>query len=249
MMESFKNQTAIVTGASRGIGLAIAEDFARQGMNLQLVSTNQEKIDLVAKNLAEKYSIQAFGWACDVSKVEEVQETLCKMLEQISQVHILVNNAGITRDGLLMRMKETDFEQVLQVNLSSVFYFSKAVIRSMMKQQYGRIVNMSSIIGVRGQAGQANYAASKAGIIGFTKSFAREFAKKGITCNAIAPGFIRSDMTDKISDEDKQQLLSEIPTATFGEVEDVAGLVSYLASPQARYITGQVVGIDGGMGI
>ncbi len=248
-MSLFKNQTALITGASRGIGLEIAKEFASQKVNLQLVSTNLDQIQQVADSISKEYGVKATGWACNAGLAKSVAETVKLMLQQHPEIHILVNNVGITRDGLLMRMKDQDFEDVLQVNLSSVFYFSKAVIRPMLKQKYGRIINMSSVIGVKGQAGQANYAASKAGIIGFTKSFAREFAKKGITCNAIAPGFIRSDMTDQISEEYKQKILSEIPSASFGEVRDIAYLTSFLASSRAGYITGQTIGIDGGLGM
>jgi 3-oxoacyl-[acyl-carrier protein] reductase len=248
-MFQLKGQNAVITGASRGLGLEIAKSLAAQGANLHLVSTKQDVIDEVASHIGQEFGVEAKGWAMDVSQSSSVTEVMGNIVKEVDSLDILVNNAGITRDGLLMRMKDEDFQKVLEVNLSSVFYCSKAVLRTMIKQKYGRVINISSIIGVRGQAGQANYAASKAGIIGFTKSFAKEVATRGITCNAIAPGFIQSDMTDELTEEQKTGILKDIPSGRMGDAHEVGALTAYLASREAGYVTGQVLGIDGGLGI
>ncbi len=244
-----RGQTAIITGASRGLGLAIAEDLARQGVNLHLLARNQEALESAADRLRSESDVKTYAWSLDVSDAEQVQKTMGEILAATPTVEILVNNAGITRDGLLMRMKDGDFDDVMHINLRPVFLFTRALLRPMLKQKYGRIINMSSIVGVKGQAGQANYAASKAGIIGFTKSCAREVASRGITCNAVAPGFIDSDMTRALSEEQRTGILKEIPMGRMGKAEEVATLVRFLAGPESGYISGQVLSIDGGMGI
>ncbi len=246
---SLEGQTAIVTGGNRGLGKAIAQSLAQNKVNIHVISRNQESAQKAADELANQYGIKAWGWGANVGKSDDVSETLSQILKETPQIEVLVNNAGITKDGLLMRMKEDDFDSVIETNLKSVFLFSKAILRNMMKQRYGRIINISSIVGVRGQAGQANYAASKAGMIGFTKSFAKEMANRSITCNAIAPGFIESDMTNELTDEQKAGILTQIPCGRMGKPEEIGSLVTFLASKESGYITGQVLNIDGGMGI
>ena len=248
-IESLKDKTAVVTGGSRGLGLAIATELASQGVNLHLVARKKETVDQVAKNLAGKHGISAWGWGADVSRSEDVEALLKEVQKASPRIEILINNAGITRDGLLLRMSSADFESVMDTNLKSVFLFSKGLLRTMVKQRYGRVVNISSVVGVTGQAGQTNYAASKAGIIGFSKSFVREVANRNITCNVIAPGFIRSDMTEVLTEAQRENILSQIPQGKFGEPEDVARLTVFLASDEAGYINGQVLGIDGGLGM
>ncbi len=244
-MIQLKGKTAIVTGASRGIGLEIAKTLASCGANVALIAT-KENPDL-AKEIAETYGVRAESFACDVSDSEIVTATFKKIIETFEAVDILVNNAGITRDGLLMRMKDADFDDVIRVNLRSVFLCTRAVARHFMGRKQGRIINMASINGIRAQAGQANYAASKAGLIGLTKSNAMEFASRGITVNAVAPGFIQTDMTDKLSEETIEKYKSAIPLQSLGTPQDVAYAVAFLASDCARYITGQILGVDGGL--
>lgn len=246
-MFELKGQNAIVTGASRGIGRGIAETLAKAGANLALIATKEETVAALASELAEKYGITAKGYALDVSNFEQTAEVFGEIVKEFGTVEILVQNAGITRDGLLMRMKEADWDSVIDINLKSVFNGTKAICRQMLKQKYGRIINMSSINGIVAQPGQANYAASKAGVIGITKSNAKEFASKGVTVNAIAPGFIRTDMTDALTEAQKEEILKVIPAQSMGEVEDIANAVLFLASTEARYITGQVISVDGGM--
>ncbi len=244
-MLDLKDQTAIVTGASRGLGFAIARRLAAQGATVHLVARNAAGVQEAANTIAAETGATTVAHAVDIADATAVQELFAK----VGDPEILVNNAGITRDGLLMRMKDEDFDEVIRVNLRSVFLCSRAAIKGMMKKRYGRIVNLTSIVGVHGQAGQSNYAASKAGIIGFTKATAKEVATRGITCNAIAPGFIESDMTSVLSDAQKEGILASIPQGRMGKPEEIADLAAYLCSRESAYLTGQVLSIDGGMGI
>ena len=246
-MSTLSGKTAVVTGASRGIGRAIAEKLAANGANVVLVATRQEVIAGVAAEVATKYGVNAKGFACDVSNFDAVQDVLKTSIAEFGQIDILVNNAGITKDSLLMRMKEADWDSVIDINLKSVFNGAKAVARHMIKNKSGRIINMSSINGIVAQPGQANYAASKAGVIGITKSLAKELAAKNVTVNAVAPGFIQTDMTDELSEAQKDAVKAQIPAGVLGEVDDIANAVLFLASPGAKYITGQVLSVDGGM--
>ncbi len=242
----FENQVAIVTGAGRGIGHAIAVRLASEGARIAAVSrseTAQRTADEINAGRAEA----AKAYAVDVADHAAVQETSAKILQDFGRVDILVNNAGVTRDGLSMRMSMEDWDTVMNTNLKGAFVFCQAVMRSMIKQRSGRIINISSIAGLTGNAGQANYAASKAGLIGLTKTLARELASRGITVNAVAPGFIVTDMTDVLSDQIKEAILPRIPLGKFGEGDDIAAAVAFLASPEAKYITGQVLTVDGGM--
>jgi len=249
MKFDFAGQTAIVTGASRGLGYAIAEQLARDGATVHMLARNEAGVKDAAAKLASETGAVTKGWAVDVGDSKSVNDTFAAILKESATVEILVNNAGITKDGLLMRMKDEDFDEVVRINLKSVFLCTKALLRTLLKQKYGRIINLTSIVGVHGQAGQANYAASKAGIIGFTQSTAKEVATRSITCNAVAPGFIDSDMTKVLTEEQKTGILKEIPMGRMGEASEVATLVAFLASKNSSYLTGQVFGIDGGMGI
>lgn len=245
-MIDLKGKVAVVTGASRGIGLEIAKTLAAQGARVAVIST-QERPE-IAEQIAQETGYEAKSFACDVSDADQVAATFKAILEAFGQVDILVNNAGITRDGLMMRMKDADFDDVIRTNLRSAFLCTRAVARHMMGRRSGRIVNMASINGIRAQAGQANYAASKAGIIGLTKTNAMEFAARGITVNAVAPGFIGTDMTAKIAPEALEKYKNAIPVQRIGEPKDVANAVAFLVSDEASYITGQVLGVDGGLG-
>jgi 3-oxoacyl-[acyl-carrier protein] reductase len=244
-MIDLKGQTALVTGASRGLGYAIAHRLATQGATVHLVARGAAGVEEAAKKIAAETGATTVAHAADIAEAVAVQG----IFDAVPDLDILVNNAGITRDGLLMRMKDEDFDEVLRVNLRSVFLCSRAAVKTMMKKRYGRIVNLTSIVGVHGQAGQTNYAASKAGIIGFTKATAKEVATRGITCNAIAPGFIESDMTSVLSDAQKTGILASIPQGRMGQPDEIAALTAYLVSRESAYITGQVLSIDGGMGI
>jgi len=245
-MSQLANQIAVVTGAGRGIGRAIALKFAAEGADIACVSRTQENSDKVAAEI-RALGRKAWAHAVDVSDSAAVAAAAEKILAEAGRVDILVNNAGVTRDGLLMRMSDADWDTVLDTNLKGAFLFTKAFTRAFLKQRAGRIINVASVIGLIGNAGQANYAASKAGLIGFTKSVARELASRGITANALAPGFIETDMTAALSPELKAELLKKIPLNTLGQSEDIAHAALFLASPAARYITGQVLAVDGGM--
>ena len=244
---NFKDKTAVVTGGSRGIGRAIAIELARGGANVVICYAGNEKAANETVSACWELGAKALAVRCDVSDAAQVQNLMDTAVKEFGTIHILVNNAGITRDNLLMRMSEADFDAVLDANLKGAFLCMKAVYRTMMRQRYGRIVSISSVVGLRGNAGQMNYAASKAGIIGLTKSMAKELASRGVTANAVAPGFIETDMTAALPENAKSAMLSTIPAARLGQAEDVARAVAFLASEEAGYITGQVLAVDGGM--
>lgn len=241
------SKTAIVTGASRGIGRAIAFKLAQDGFNVVVnYSGSQERAEAVAKEI-ESFGVKALAVQANVSDADAVKALVDTTLDTFGSIDVLVNNAGITRDNLIMRMKEQDWDDVIDTNLKSVFLCTKAVTRPMMKQRAGRIINVASVVGVVGNAGQANYTASKAGVIGLTKTSAKELAARNILVNAVAPGFIETEMTDAMPEEAKAGMLTQIPLAKLGKPEDIADVVSFLASDASRYMTGQVLHIDGGM--
>jgi 3-oxoacyl-[acyl-carrier protein] reductase len=246
-MSDFSGKRVVITGAGRGIGLAIAQAFAARGAKVAVISRNETSCGAAAKAINAEYPESARFYGLDVSDFDAVQECGKKVLEDFGGVDILVNNAGVTRDGLILRMKSEDWDTVLDTNLKGAFNLVKAFQRSLMKSDAPRIINISSVIGLIGNAGQANYAASKAGLIGFTKSVARELAGRKVTCNAIAPGFITTDMTDELPEAIKEDIVKRVPLSDFGQVDDIANAVLFLAGPEARYITGQVLAVDGGM--
>ena len=239
-------KTAIVTGGTKGIGKGIVEGLAQSGANVVVVSRHQEKCDAVAKEM-EQYGVKGLGVKCDVTIASDVANLMQKTIDAFGHIDILVNNAGITRDGLLMRMKEADWQAVLDTNLTGVYHCTKAVSKLMMKQRHGAVINLSSVVGETGNAGQANYAAAKAGIIGFTKAVAKELASRNIRVNAVAPGYVETDMTAGLPDSAKEDMLRSIPLGRPATADDVAQAVLFLASDQACYITGQVLNVDGGM--
>ncbi len=240
---------ALVTGGSKGIGKSIALKLAEDGYDIAFTYSSDENAAHDTLEELNKLGSNALSIKKDMSIEEDVKEAIKEIEEKLGTVDVLVNNAGITRDGLLMKMKTEDFDRVIEVNLRSVFLTTREVIRPMMKKRYGKIINVSSVVGIMGNAGQANYAASKAGVIGFTKSIAKEFASRGIRANAIAPGFVETDMTKVLKEDVKEEMLKNIPLGYFAKPEDVANLVSFLASEKSDYITGQVIQIDGGMNI
>ena len=246
---NFSEKTAVVTGGSRGLGRAICLELARGGANVVLCYAGNEAAANETVAACESLGAKAVAIRCDVSKEDEVKALMDAALKTFGRIDILVNNAGITRDGLLLMMKPEDFDAVIAANLRGAFLCMKAVARQMVKQRYGRIVNLSSVVGLRGNAGQVNYAASKAGVIGMTKSLAKELAGRNITVNAVAPGFIDTDMTAVLSEQAKEAMLSTIPMAKLGQPEDVAHAVAFFASDEAAYITGQVLCVDGGMAV
>ena len=243
-MLELENKIAFITGARRGIGRAIALKLAQSGADCVLIARSEPT------ELADEIRVlgrRALPLAIDVADAEAVENGFKNAVKEMGGLNILVNNAGINQDGLLLRMKLEQWQSVMDVNLSGAFYCTKAAARPMLRADYGRIINITSVIGQMGNAGQANYAASKAGLIGFTKSIAKELGSRAITCNAIAPGFISTDMTAELGDEAKTALLEQIPMGSLGEAEDVASLALFLASPGARYITGQTFNVDGGL--
>lgn len=243
----FANQVAIVTGAGRGIGHAIALRLASEGARVAVVSRTEENAIRTADEINSLFAGLAKPYSVDVAATAAVKAMVEQIIGDFSRVDILVNNAGLTRDTLSMRMSENDWDAVIDTNLKGSFNCIQAVERTMMKQRSGRIINISSVAGLTGNAGQANYAASKAGLLGLTKSIARELATRGITCNAVAPGFITTDMTDVLPQEIKDIVLKQIPAGRFGEPEDIAAAVAFLASTEAKFITGQCLTVDGGM--
>lgn len=243
----FENQVAVVTGAGRGIGHAIAVRLASEGARVASVSRTEANAQKTAEEINGVRADAAKAYAVDVADHAAVQKIGAQILEEFGRVDILVNNAGVTRDGLSMRMSVEDWDAVLNTNLKGAFNFVQALMRPMIKQRSGRIINISSVSGLIGNAGQANYSASKAGLIGLTKSLARELASRGITVNAVAPGLIETDMTGVLSDEIRQSILQKIPLGKLGQPDDIAAAVAYLASAEAKYITGQVLAVDGGM--
>jgi 3-oxoacyl-[acyl-carrier protein] reductase len=241
-----ENQIALVTGASRGIGAAIAQALGKQGAIVIGTATTTNGAEQISQAL-QQADIKGAGMALDVNDAAQVEATLKEIAEKFGDVTILVNNAGITRDTLLMRMKDEDWDAVISTNLKSVYRMSQAVLRPMMKARAGRIINISSVVGHSGNAGQTNYAATKAGIAGFTKSLAAEVGSRGITVNSVAPGFIDTDMTRELPENIKTELLTRIPLGKLGQVEDIAAAVAFLASPSAGYITGETLHVNGGM--
>jgi 3-oxoacyl-[acyl-carrier protein] reductase len=246
ILMEFKGQVALVTGSARGIGRAIAEALARKGVALAIADVNLDEARATSADLAT-HGVRTMALRIDVSNSREVITAFEEILKDFGRLDILVNNAGITRDGLLLRMKEEDWDAVIDVNLKGVFLCAKEAVKTMAKQRYGRIVNIASVVAFMGNPGQANYSASKAGIVGLTKTLAKEYASRGITANAVAPGFITTAMTDALPDNVKEEMKKTIPMARFGTIEDVANAVVFLASPSSGYITGQVIHVNGGM--
>lgn len=250
--EQSPRKVALVTGSSRGIGLATAKALAADGFSVVLNCSSEKSLEATqaqARAIEETYHVPTAAFAANVAVLDEAQALVEAAVAEFGSLDVLVNNAGITRDGLIARMKEADFDDVISVNLKGTFNCCKVASRVMMKQRHGAIINMSSVVGLHGNAGQVNYAASKAGVVGLTKSLAKELASRHITVNAIAPGFIATDMTDALTEEQKASMASRIGLGRLGEAEDIAAVVAFLASPKASYITGQVITVDGGLSL
>ena len=241
------DKVALVTGGSGGIGSAIAIKLSEKGFNVVITYLSNEKAAKEVIEKVEENNVKGLAIKADVSKEKDVEEMMKTINNEFKTIDVLVNNAGITRDNLLLRMKSEDWNQVIDTNLKSVYLCTKAVTRNMMKKKYGKIINITSVVGISGNAGQSNYSASKAGVIGFTKSVAKELGSRGINVNAVAPGFIDTDMTSVLSEDIKDEMLKSIPLNRVGKPQDVANLVAYLCSDEADYITGQVIHVDGGM--
>lgn len=252
MTEMNDRRTAVVTGSTRGIGRAIARELAAAGMNVVVNSSSERSLpaaEELAASIAGEFGVEAVAVAANVADEAEANALIDAAMDAFGRVDVLVNNAGITRDGLAARMTDEDFDAVVDINLKGTFHCCRAAAKPMMKQRWGRIINMSSVVGVYGNAGQVNYAASKAGVIGITKTIAKELAKRNVTANAVAPGFIATDMTDALSDSQKEAITGRIGCGRLGEPADIAHLVRFLASDEASYITGQVICVDGGMSL
>jgi len=242
---NFNGQTALITGAGRGIGKTIAIKLAESGLDIAIADMNPVSDDV--RREIEEFGTKCLAFHLDVTNVESVDSVVKKIIDETGGIHILVNNAGITQDNLFMRMKPEQWSQVIDVNLNGVFHVTKAVIRTMVKQHSGRIINISSVVGFTGNPGQVNYSSTKSGLIGFTKSLSREVGTRGITVNAVAPGFINTAMTKALNENQQQAILSQIPLGRMGEAEDIANAVAFLASEEASYITGTVLHVNGGM--
>ena len=242
---NFNGQTALITGAGRGIGKTIAVKLAESGLDIAIADMNPVSNEVLRE--IEEYGTKCLAFQLDVTDVESVDSVVKKIIDETGGIHILVNNAGITQDNLFMRMKPEQWSQVIDVNLNGVFHVTKAVIRTMVKQHSGRIINISSVVGFSGNPGQVNYSSTKSGLIGFTKSLSREVGTRGITVNAVAPGFINTAMTQALNESQQQAILNQIPLGRMGEAEDIANAVAFLASEEASYITGTVLHVNGGM--
>jgi len=242
-----KDQVALITGGAQGIGRSIAETFAKEGAKISICDVNEAAAQATADEIKKAYSVDTFAGKVNVTVFEECEKWVQATIEKLGKADILINNAGITKDNLLMRMSDQEWDAVIAVNLKGPFNCTKAVTRPMFKQRAGRIINIASIVGLMGNAGQANYSSSKGGLVAMTKTCAREFASRNVLVNAIAPGFIRTAMTDKLSDEQKKALSSLIPLERLGEAQDVANAALFLASPESAYITGHVISVNGGM--
>lgn len=252
MTETQERRAAVVTGSTRGIGREIARELAAAGMNVVVNSSSEKSLpaaEALAAEIAGRFGVEAVAVAANVADEAEANALIAAATDAFGRVDVLVNNAGITRDGLAARMGDEDFDAVIDINLKGTFHCCRAAAKVMMKQRWGRIINMSSVVGVYGNAGQVNYAASKAGVIGMTKTLAKELARRNITANAVAPGFIATDMTDALSDSQKEAIVGRIGSGRLGEPADIAHLVRFLASDEASYITGQVICVDGGMSL
>ena len=244
---NLKNKTAIITGSSRGIGKKIAETLAKEGVNVVITATNSDKASSIAEEIKSAYNVETLGLEHDAKSSESCKNVIAKTIEKFGSIDILVNNAGITKDMLVIQMDDNAWNDVLSTNLSGAFYTSREAAKNMLRARKGKIINISSVIGKMGNAGQANYAAAKAGLIGITKSMAKEFAPRNICVNAIAPGFIQTDMTDALPEDTVKGIMSITPLKKLGTPEDVANLVLFLASDMSNYITGEVIAVDGGM--
>lgn len=252
MTETQERRAAVVTGSTRGIGREIARELAAAGMNVVVNSSSEKSLpaaEALAAEIAGQFGVEAVAVAANVADEAEANALIAAATDAFGRVDVLVNNAGITRDGLAARMGDEDFDAVIDINLKGTFHCCRAAAKVMMKQRWGRIINMSSVVGVYGNAGQVNYAASKAGVIGMTKTLAKELARRNITANAVAPGFIATDMTDALSEAQKEAIVGRIGSGRLGEPADIAHLVRFLASDEASYITGQVIRVDGGMSL
>lgn len=247
MEAEFKDQVAVVTGSARGIGRAIAEALAKRGASVVIWDILADEAKKTADEVSSTFGVKTYSLSSDVSRSDDVEKAFKEIVEKMGRIDILVNNAGITRDNLLLRMKEEEWDQVISINLKSVFLCSKEAVKIMAKQRYGRIINIASVVAFMGNPGQANYSASKAGIVGLTKTIAKEYASRNITVNAVAPGFIMTKMTEALPENVKVEMLKAIPLGKFGTVEDVANAVVFLASPASGYITGHVIHVNGGM--